>query len=271
LFKKLLIHNFRVLRSKLEVMLNGRAYVFFMNRVSSKHVAYKFKNLDFWIIENNNVHHFIKPRGGYFINGLKERTLELVKSYCIDKIEFQDDDLILDVGANTGDLIPYFSKQRYIGFEPSPAEFQALEKNTRSNCKIYDFAVGDNENEIDFYISSAGADSSMYQPLVVESKIRVKQIRLDNFINESVKLLKVDAEGAEIEVINGAKNLLSQIEFIAIDLGFEKGISQESTAPPVFNLLFENDFILVAIAKNQRYLFQNSKISSMKLQLFRNA
>ena len=84
---------------------------------------------------------------------------------------------------------------------------------------------------------------------------------MDELIHERVKLLKVDAEGAEFEVINGAKNLLSRIEFIAIDLGFEKGIKQESTAPPVFNFLFENAFVLLAIAKNERYLFQNSKIS----------
>lgn len=240
--------------------LYGTVYVFFMNRISKKGVTYNFKNLDYYVIENYVVHHFTKPRGIHYTKGLWERTLDLVKSYGIDKIEFQNDELILDVGANTGDLIPYFPKQRYIGFEPSPAEFEALKKNTNSNCTIYNFAVGDTENETDFFISSAGADSSMYQPLVVESKIRVKQIRLDKLINERVKLLKVDAEGSEIEVINGAKNLLSRVEFIAIDLGFEKGIKSESTAPPVFNLLFENGFILLAIAKNERYLFQNSKI-----------
>lgn len=256
------MYNFRILRSKIEVLLHGKAYAFFMNRVSKKGVTYKFKNSEYFIIENNVVHHFIKPRGKHYINGFRERTSDLVKSYSIDKIEFQNNDLILDVGANVGDLIPYFLNQRYIGFEPSPAEFKALEKNSRSNCRIYNFAVGDIENEADFFISSAGADSSMFQPLVVESKIRVKQIRLDNLINERVKLLKVDAEGAEIEVINGVKNLFPQVEFIAIDLGFEKGIKQESTAPQVFNFLFENGFVLVAITKNERYLFQNSKVSS---------
>ena len=57
----------------------------------------------------------------------------------------------------------------------------------------------------------------MYEPLIVESKNRVKQIRLDKLINERVRLLKVDAEGAEIEVIYGAENLLFQIDFIVID------------------------------------------------------
>ena len=68
----------------------------------------------------------------------------------------------------------------------------------------------------------------MYEPLIVESKNRVKQIRLDKLISERVRLLKVDAEGAGIEVIYGAKNLLFQIDFIVIDLGFEVGKKQES-------------------------------------------
>lgn len=230
-----------------------------MNRISKKGIIYKRSGQNYYTIENNKVHYIIKSRGGLYTQGLSERTLDLVQSYCIDKIEFQEGDLIIDVGANTGDLFSYFSKQRYIGFEPSPAEFFALQKNVNSDCKIFNLAVGDAENEIDFFISSAGADSSIYQPLVFEDKIRIRQIRLDKLIKEKVKLLKVDAEGAEIEVINGAKNLLPDIEFIAIDLGFEKGIKQESTAPAVFNLLFENNFILIAIAKNERFLFKNSK------------
>ena len=71
----------------------------------------------------------------------------------------------------------------------------------------------------------------MYEPLIVESKNRVKQIRLDKLISERVRLLKVDAEGAGIEVIYGAKNLLFQIDFIVIDLGFEVGKKQESIVP----------------------------------------
>lgn len=231
-----------------------------MNSMSEKGVSYKLKSGDYYITENNYIHHILKPRGRHFTKGIRQRTLDLVKSYNIDKINFQDNDLIVDVGANTGDLIPFFPKQRYIGFEPSPDEFKALKRNINSNCKIFNFAVGDIEKEIEFFISSAGADSSMYEPLLVENRILVKQVRLDNLIIERVKLLKVDAEGAEFEVINGAKNLLPEVEFIAIDLGFEKGIKQEATAPQVLNLLFKNGFIMISIAKNERFLLQNSNL-----------
>jgi len=263
--KKFFRYNLRILQSKLVVRLNGKFFLFFMNRMSKKSVTYKKSGEKYYIIEENKVHYFVKSRGGLYSQGLTERTLDLIRSYSIDKIDFQEDDLVIDVGANTGDIFPYFRKQRYIGFEPSPEEYYALKKNTDSKSKIYNYAVGDIENDVDFFVSSAGGDSSIHQPLVIENIIRIKQIRLDKLINERVKLLKVDAEGAEIEVINGAMNLLPNIEFIAIDLGFEKGINLESTAPEVFNLLYENNFTLIAIAKNERFLFHNSKMFSINL------
>lgn len=246
-----------------------------MNRLCAKEVTYNFSKTGnaYNVSENENFkqpHYFIKQRGSKYSHGLKKRIFDLAESYSIDKIEFKYDDLIVDVGANCGDLILYFADQRYIGFEPSPAEFEVLKKNSNLNCKVFNFAVSDVENETEFFVSSEGADSSLHKPLKVEKIIKVKQIRLDKFINEKVKLLKVDAEGAEIEVINGAKNLLSRIEFIAIDLGFEKGIKQETTAPPVFNFLFKNNFVLLAIAKNERYLFQNQNFHSIELQKLNN-
>jgi len=123
-----------------------------MNRISKGEVTYHLTGTDYYVSEKKSVHHIIKERGIHFTKGISERTLDLVKSYSIDKINFKDADLIIDVGANTGDLIPFFQKQRYIGFEPSPAEFRALEKNINSNCKIYNLAVGDIENETVFYL-----------------------------------------------------------------------------------------------------------------------
>ena len=92
----------------------------------------------------------------------------------------------------------------------------------------------------------------------MESIIQVKQRKLDELIDGPIKLLKIDAEGAELEVIKGSRGLMESVEFIAIDLGFEKGVKQESTAPPVFEFLNGYNFKLIAIAKNERFLFQKS-------------
>jgi len=258
--KKIIKLNFKIFRSYAEVTLNKTPYVLFMNilaKINRTGLKFGYEKDNYYVEENGETRFFIKSRGTYYANGVKKRTIDLIKSYNIDKIEFQVGDLIVDVGANMGDLMHYFPNQRYVGFEPAPKEFQALFKNKKSNCEVFNLCIGDEEKDITFYISSLGADSSIFQPTKVEEIIQVKQRRLDNLINGPIKLLKIDAEGAEQEVIRGANGLMSSIDFIAIDLGFEKGINQESTAPPVFQDLYSNNFKLVAIARNERFLFKN--------------
>jgi len=256
--RNLLKYIFKIIKSKLQTMSSGHLYVLVMNITSKKGVRYQFKKSYYLVSDSGIQHYFIKSRGHHYAKGLRERTLDLVNSYNIHKVDFQSDDLIVDVGANMGDLINFFPNQRYIGFEPSPEEFKILEKNKKLNCKAYNLCIGDEEKEIDFFISSAGADSSIYKPSNVEKIIKIKQHRLDNLINEPIKLLKIDAEGAELEVINGSLGILSLTKFIAIDLGFEKGVNQESTAPAVFKVLNQHNFELIEIAKNERFLFKNS-------------
>lgn len=257
----LIKYNFRALHSKLHDLLSGKAYTFYMNRVSSKGIDYSYNKSNYFVSEKDSVHYFIKHRGRYYANGLRARTTDLIQSYAMNEINFTKDDLIVDVGANVGEFIPYFSHQRYIGFEPSPEEFKALKKNAKNvNCKVYDYAVGDIEKSIEFFISSSGSNSSVYEPLKVEGVISAKQIRLDKFINEKIKCLKVDAEGGEFEVIIGCENLLHQIEYVAIDLGFEKGKKEESTAPQVINFLVRKGFTLLKVTRSDRYLFRNLKL-----------
>jgi FkbM family methyltransferase len=254
--KKIFMYNFRILQSKTQAVLNKNAYVLFMNTFAKKGVKFGYKNGEHYVTERGIIRYFIKSRGQLYANGLKERTLDLIESYNINKIEFHEGDLIVDVGANVGDLIHYFPNQRYIGFEPSPEEFKALEKNKNSNCEVFNLCIAEEEKQITFYISSAGADSSIYLPLKLERIIEVQSRRLDELIDEPIKLLKIDAEGAEVEVIKGCKRLMGITQFIAIDLGFEKSVKQESTAPPVFEILYSHNFKLIAIAKNERFLFQ---------------
>ena len=62
----------------------------------------------------------------------------LGNSYHLELIDFGQNDLIIDVGANVGDLLLYLPVHvNYIGVEPSPTEFSLLSLNILPNCKIY--------------------------------------------------------------------------------------------------------------------------------------
>ena len=112
--------------------------------------------------------------------------------------------------------------------------------------------------KINFYVSSSGEDSSIIEPPTYEEKIDIKAVRLEKFIKGKIKCLKVEAEGAEPEVLEGLGDKLSKIEYITADLGPERGITQQSTLPQVTNFLLSNGFELIDFNKGRwGALFKN--------------
>lgn len=235
----------------------GKVLVFLLNLLSKKEVHFFYNNGEYSVIENTVKHFFLKERYTLYLDGPISRSLSLARNYGLNSIIFEDKDVVIDVGANNGDLISYFKNQTYIGFEPSLLEFKLLSKNNRYGHSIYNYAVGNSNNEIDFFISSKGANSSMVEPVEFTHKNRVIQIRLDGFYTKKIKLLKIDAEGAEIEVLQGCEKILNLIQYISVDAGFERGINSDMTAPQVFDFLYQNNFHLIGEPSYTRYLFEN--------------
>ena len=240
---------------------SGRPYAFIMSVLSGFKIAYGYEDDRYFAAEGTSKHFHLKHRGGRYLNGLMNCGEKLAKSYGIENIEIQKSDVIVDVGANNGDLLLYlakFPRIQYIGFEPSIVEFNLLKLNCGLKT-IYNFAVTDSNGITNFFTSTFGADSSIYQPKNVEQKTVVHSIRLDDFLSQfsKIKILKIDAEGAEFEVIKGSEKILEQIEYIAVDLGFEKGIKQETTAPEVINFLTTNNFSILKFTKRNSFLFHN--------------
>jgi hypothetical protein len=84
---------------------------------------------------------------------------------------------------------------------------------------------------------------------------------LDNIINKNsknIKLIKIEAEGAELEVLEGLKSNISKIGYITIDCGFERGFEKKSTLAPCANYLLNNGYELISFS-NKRIvcLFRN--------------
>lgn len=189
-----------------------------------------------------------------YYNGFKSRADDLAKTYFLDLIVFEPGDTIIDCGANVGDFQLYFYFKNididYIAIEPSPLEFEALSCNLLGGQAI-NAGLFDKEALLDFYVSSEYADSSYIMPSKFNHVKKIKTHRLDELISKHVKLLKLEAEGAEPEVLMGSLNMLCKIDYITADLGFERGIASESTLPAVANFLICNGFRMIAVGRNR--------------------
>ncbi|MET1413008.1 FkbM family methyltransferase [Roseibium sp. HPY-6] len=199
-------------------------------------------------------------------DGLAPRALDLGKSYFLDRIDFVSGDVILDCGANVGDFYLWFLLKGidvdYTGFEPSPVEFSCLRKNVNGKT-VHNIGLWNESGELTFYVSSQGADSSLIEPRHYDEKIVVETRRLDSLITGRVKLLKLEAEGAEPEILEGIGEQLQDIEYITADLGYERGVAAESTLVPTINFLLARNFELVEVGRGRLCaLFKNRRLTT---------
>ena len=181
--------------------------------------------------------------------GFKKRKESLISSYLTKNIQFEDRDIVIDVGANNGDFFLCFDKKiQYYAYEPSPIVFSNLEYNVK-NQNLYNLGISNIEsNNVEFNLKDEFGDSSILPIKDFTKKISIRTTTLDNEIGKikkKIKLIKLEAEGYEPEILLGLKKHLSDVEYITIDCGFERGEMNESTICDCVNYLLKNNFAMV--------------------------
>ena len=149
--------------------------------------------------------------------------------------------LIFDVGANVGEwsqtALRIQPTIRLISFEPVPSIFEQLKHNLRecANAQVRNFALSDERGPCTFYYYSERPDltglSGLYLREVLKGVIldpevlNLRQETLTHFCAEEsiekIDFLKIDTEGAEWKVLQGAEALLKEKRITAIQ--FEYG------------------------------------------------
>jgi hypothetical protein len=138
-----------------------------------------------------------------------------------------------------------------------------LTKNLSSDTNL-NLGLFDVSGSLDFFSNNDTADSSFFKQ---ENKVEV--VTLDSlFVLYSIqncKLLKLEAEGAEPEILLGALKSLPFIEYISVDCGPERGQDSQKTISEVTEILVMNGFILkeinsirtILLFRNKRYIVIN--------------
>ena len=218
------------------------------------------------LIERNLKWSFLyEIRGFWYLKGTNYRGKQLHLQYKIQDIKFNSNDVVIDIGANIGDFyLGFDNKINYYGYEPSPLVFSSL-KNNIKNQNLFNLGFSNTlSNTTDFYLSDEFGDSSILQIKNYTKKITIETTTLDKEIakiNQKIKLIKLEAEGFEPEILQGLKKYLNYVEYITIDCGFERGLDKQSTISECSNYLIKNNFKMIDFGSNRIVaLFKNFNI-----------
>ena len=160
----------------------------------------------------------------------KNGSYELGTTHLIRKF-LGSGETFFDIGANIGLMTIAASLAvgpagRVVSFEPDHANFSILLENIllnkATNVCVLNLAVGDKAGEFNLFCSttedgglSSLVDQGGFQQTQVVSTTPLDKM-LDIFPSRPVSAVKIDVEGYEYRVVNGAKELLSHYKPIVI-------------------------------------------------------
>jgi FkbM family methyltransferase len=180
----------------------------------------------------------------YIIYPLTQNSLILVKkgmtgvTGCIYNglLEFEDmmfllhflrrEDTFVDVGSNVGVYTILASSEigaKVISIEPIKETFHILNQNVllnkaQENVTLLNIGVGEKQQKLFFSSLKDTVNHVLTEKEILSQQNEVVQVEiLDDILkNETPKIIKIDVEGFETNVINGAFNILSNVNLKAI-------------------------------------------------------
>lgn len=188
------------------------------------------------------------------------RRLKAMNYYKINKV--------IDVGANVGnyskELFQLGYKGQIISFEPLSSAFKQLQSNSKPYPKwtVVNCALGDFDGKYEINISE-NSDSSSLLPMLPDhlnsapnskyiSKEEIEVKKLDSIFDQITKeneniYLKIDTQGFEKAVLDGAICSLKKIKAIQIELSIIPLYESSLNHKDLMNFIEQNGFKLVSI------------------------
>ena len=205
-------------------------------------------------------------------------------------------DTIFDIGAHKGESIKFFNKyfkvNKIYSFEPSPLNFQYLQKyikgqKFKSSIILENFGLGI-RSEKKILNQTFESSSSTFNEINYDSKYFKKKKKLLNFLSnkeytskikvnifslknylidnkiKKIDLLKIDTEGFEFDVLSGLDEEIKKVKFIFFEHHYDDMYKKNYKYSDVSNLLKKNNFKILhknkmPFRKTFEYLWSNNE------------
>ena len=160
----------------------------------------------------------------------------------------------INFGANIGEVAILLAKRgmQVFAVEPDPYLLPALHANAkRFGFVVVPVAVWNENGPLQLYLKTDSADSSVFN--VSDKAIIVKARTIDSIVSafdlKHVGLIIGDAEGAEPEALEGAKQTLKITDYVSVRASAER--NGESTQPACEAILCEAGFDIIYKEKDK--------------------
>jgi FkbM family methyltransferase len=173
---------------------------------------------------------------------------------------------VLDIGANRGQTIELLSdcldRPKIHAFEPSKNNYSRLSSvSWRPEISLYQLAMGRSPGEIELInysdpcltsireMDRSGENRFRETKEISREKVRLSSV--DAFVDENkirrIDLLKIDTQGYDLDVLEGANRTLSEgrVGNVLVELNFVAMYEEQSNALDIFSMLRNHGFELV--------------------------
>jgi len=186
----------------------------------------------------------IKEIKKFYTTEIEIKLLEhILPVFCKNSVE----PTIMDIGANIGGysyyLAPMIEKQngKCIAFEPGSKTYKRLIQNVICNSFVPEhMAISNSNGFLNLYLpTSHGCSSFVYRPEFEGLKTEeVAVCKLDDYVKnnklDNICFIKIDVEGHEIEVIEGAIQAIQQYHPILLCESENRHISHTGKSTQLF-------------------------------------
>jgi len=205
-------------------------------------------------------------------------------AYITRRIAFEEGSVFLDVGANIGWYsltVARSAKARIsiLAFEPDPLSFRLLSENIRLNgcdaVRPVQEAASDAQTTKTLYLyanKNRGRHSLL--PINDEGTVEVQTTSLDVFLDRqgidprTVAFMKVDVEGYEYYVLNGARKLLDTLPLMLCE--FSPGYMRQGGIDPgaLIGLLREKHYLPHALRDGELHPVALAELAAIEANDF---
>jgi len=158
-------------------------------------------------------------------------------------------------------LLDLFPKSRLVGFEADAEHCVVLNENAAENCEYYPTAIGGSNGEATFYEAVGAECGSLYKQnktlidkfnalsevMEFKSEQKINVSTLDHFMEDknfdSIDFIKMDVQGAELDVFKGGLLSLNELVFIVAEVQFVPLYEDVPLFGDLCKHLIERDYI----------------------------